>query len=280
MNYQITLEDKRNLIEYIADPFGCELEPTKDWLKRKPVYRKPDVCNDPEVPLIEPIKGFVPGAWNKKKAHFDFIELFERIQHERKEKNKIIAYYKKQGVIFQDKEDLARLMKLANGEIMNENEEEFYLKQVKKKRMLLEKTNQLNEQVKMKLLNSIQKKENTLDSVKTSLKRRITMKKRETDKQVVPPSSGSQKLQNDLPPSGQQSAKTSMVDMSLPKSEERRLKQPNFKHYRRPTFVNSSDKKPEISLNSPPKFTKRRGINPGMMARHQTPRKKKEKPKK
>ena len=62
------------------------------------------------------------------------------------------------GVIIQEKDDLARLMKLANGEIMSEHEEDFYLKQAKRKKMI-ERAHEFDKDAKKKILKELKTQE-------------------------------------------------------------------------------------------------------------------------
>ena len=143
------INDKKNLYEYVADPFGTEMiipqEVVKDHLfmvkmNQNKAKFKPEKVKGEVTPteILDSGPRYKPEKWVKNKAHFDYIYLFEKIIEEREKRELCIEKAKKAGVIMQN-ENLLDLINLANVNHLTDEEEVYYLKQAKRKRMMDEK---------------------------------------------------------------------------------------------------------------------------------------------
>ena len=67
--------------------------------------------------------------WPRAEAHFNYFDVFEKIIDERTARQKAQSQYVSQNT---EEDDLEKLMKIANGEQMDDEEEKFMLYRIKK----------------------------------------------------------------------------------------------------------------------------------------------------
>jgi hypothetical protein len=101
INGDVNEEDDKQYMEEVQHPFEVLIE---------------RVDMSPEVQKLK------KQNWVKDKAHFDHLKLFRTIQRVRSERREIEDFYGLQRANAND--DLAEHMRIANGEIMDEEEEE------------------------------------------------------------------------------------------------------------------------------------------------------------